>query len=166
MKRSMKRKAQRMIFRTTGAAFVAMLVSGAGFAGELSLDDFWVRAMPPVAKSTAAYGRITNLGDTATVITGASAAFAGKAELHETRTEAGMAKMVAVMPMRLAPGESRTLAPGGLHLMLMQLARVPSSGEVVTICLQLEGGDEACTDATVRKSATETHDHSTMKHHD
>ena len=50
-------------------------------------------------------------------------------------------------------GERVVLAPGGVHLMLLDLNTMPQPGEELELCLQLAAGEEICTTAQTRKSA-------------
>jgi copper(I)-binding protein len=75
--------------------------------------------MPPGMKMTSGYGTLRNgTGGALTVATFASPAFRD-VTLHETRDVDGMARMVEVENLTLAPGEALQLEPGGYHLMLM-----------------------------------------------
>ena len=56
---------------------------------------------------------------------------AGRAELHESRSVDGAMRMVPVAVLPLAPGESASFEPGGLHLMLMMPAGpLPAGSDV------------------------------------
>jgi copper(I)-binding protein len=126
--------------------------------GLLRLEDAWVRALPPTQRMTAAYVRVRNAGDVPVRITGAEVTGAGRVELHESAAGAdGMARMVPVPALPLAPGESAAFTPGGLHLMLMDLERMPAVGETLRLCLLGEGGSRSCTDATVKRGPGHHH---------
>ena len=127
----------------------------------VDLADVWVRALPPTQTNTAAYLTVTNRGDTGISIVGASADVAGKVEIHTTREIDGYMRMEQLQDLSVDAGQSLQLAPGGTHLMLLGLARMPLSGETVHLCLQLATGDEVCAVAEVRKTAgtIQTHDH-------
>jgi len=86
-------------------------------------------------------------------IVGAEAGGAGRTELHESRAEGGNLRMVAVEALALAPGESASFEPGGLHLMLKDLERMPAPGDTVRLCLLTDDGGRSCTDAVVRRDA-------------
>ena len=84
------------------------------------------------------------------IFVGASADAAEKAELHTTRKVDGLMRMEQLQGLAVAPGERVVLAPGGTHLMLLELAYMPAPGDDVQLCLQLAGGGEVCTTAEVR----------------
>jgi len=150
------------------AALAACLVSLAAVAEQppdIVLGDAWVRALPPTQTNTAAYLTITNRGETGITVTGASTELADTVEIHTTRDIGGYMRMEQLQDLPVAAGQSVQLAPGGTHIMLMGLARMPAPGETVRLCLELATEDAVCTVAEVRKTAAgqQTHDH--HKHH-
>ncbi|MDH3994761.1 MAG: copper chaperone PCu(A)C [Gammaproteobacteria bacterium] len=150
------------------ATLVAGLVSVAASAQQdtaLVLQDAWVRALPPTQSNTAAYVTVTNTADTAVTITGGSVDFANTVEIHTTREIDGYMRMEQLPGLTVAPGATVSLAPGGTHLMLLELSRMPVAGESTRICLDLASGDTACTDAAVRKSAQQGQTHTHHQHH-
>ncbi|MFV0277006.1 MAG: copper chaperone PCu(A)C [Parahaliea sp.] len=120
---------------------------------ELEISDAWVRALPPVQRSTAAYLTLRNSGPQALEVSGGSAALAQRVEIHRSEMADGMMRMRQVSSLRLAPGETLQLAPGGVHLMLLGLSRMPDEGEQLELCLQAGAAGTACTSATVRREA-------------
>jgi len=73
-----------------------------------------------------------------------------RVELHETRLEDGIARMRPVDVLALPSGERVTLAPGGLHLMLLDPARPLAAGGHATLRLQLDDGWLVEVEAEVR----------------
>jgi copper(I)-binding protein len=131
----------------------------------LGIEDAWVRALPPTQKTTAAYLTVTNRGDAAIDIVGASTGIAAEVEIHKTREVEGYTRMERLDGLSLAPGESLSLAPGGTHLMLLGLERMPLPGESVELCLQPAAGSPVCTDAAVRRSESDAPAHDHHHHH-
>ena len=100
----------------------------------------WVRAMPPSAHMTAAYGVLRNDTDSAiTLVAFASPAF-GDVSLHRTVQVDGMARMREVESLTLQPGEIAELEPGGLHLMLMMPAGPLPAGSDVPLDITAADG--------------------------
>src|SRR5579872_5927605 len=54
-------------------------------------------------------------------LVGAESPIAAKADMHETFSDNGVAKMRDVATLPVQPGKSVTLAPGGFHIMLTGL---------------------------------------------
>ena len=121
----------------------------------LELREAWVRALPPGQPTTAAYLTLVNKGTQAVEITGASVKGAGRVEVHTSREVDGLVRMEQLATLKVEAGEQLALAPGGTHLMLFELERMPSPGETVQLCLALRDAQPVCTPADVRKSADE-----------
>ena len=143
------------------AAVFLSLSAAAEQSAVVELASAWVRALPPTQTNTAAYLTVINRGDTGITIVGASADLAEKVEIHTTREIDGYLRMEQLQDLSVAAGQSVQLAPGGTHLMLLGLARMPLSGETVPLCLELAAGDKVCAVAEVRKTAAgqQAHDH-------
>lgn len=147
-----------------GALAQAVTAQDTGVSS-LGIEEAWVRALPPTQKTTAAYMTLTNRGSAAIKIVGGSTPIAAQVEIHTTREVEGYMRMERLEGISLGPGESLRLAPGGTHLMLIGLERMPLPGESVELCLQPGAGPAVCADAAVRRSesASPAHDH--HQHH-
>ena len=60
-------------------------------------------------------------------------------------------RMEQVPGLQIEPGETVQLAPGGLHLMMMQPAQPTHPGEVHRIEIEFEDGSRQSLQMTVRK---------------
>jgi len=121
----------------------------AGDAVPLTVSDAWVRAVPPSVGDSAAFMVLANTGDVPLRLTGARTALAGMAmpmeTTHKTVQGVDVVGMKGVDFIEVpAHGEVR-LKPGGDHLMLMGLTSHPRPGEVVTITLQFQPGNQTVT---------------------
>ena len=125
----------------------------------VALEDAWVRALPPMQPNTAAYLTVQNTSAATIVVNSASASIAGRVEIHTTREVDGMMRMEQLQQVTIGPGQQLAFAPGGMHLMLLDLKRMPVPEEEVELCLQLASGEEACTVATARKAGPASHQH-------
>lgn len=121
-------------------------------AQPVELVDAWVRALPPTQKTTAAYLTVKNPAGVSQEISGARSELAGRVEMHRTREVDGLMRMERVQRVTLAPGAALEFTPGGLHLMLLELERMPAEGEFVPLCLELTTGASVCTRAPVRRA--------------
>ena len=86
------------------------------------VEAAWIRMPPAGLPMMVGYARISNPCKGALAIVGAHSAAFADTSLHETRVEGGISRMRATPSLRLAPGGSAVLEPGGFHLMLMQPA--------------------------------------------
>ena len=136
----MKKKIRVLV--VAGLAATVLLAACQPRATAPTFDQAWVRAMPPSAHMTAAYGVVRNGTDApVTVVAFASPAF-GDVSLHRTVQVDGMARMREVESLTLQPGETAELEPGGLHLMLMMPAASLSVGDVVSLVMTAADGRE------------------------
>lgn len=127
-------------------------------SAEVRLEGFWVRAMPPGQAMTAAYGQVINTSDATVILEGASTSFASRAEIHESQQMYGRFQMVKRESIAIPAGETLSLAPGGIHVMIMGVSEMPAAGSQVSVCLQIDG-TEACVAADVlRNGPNPTHD--------
>ena len=145
------------LYRMILVLVLPALAAAASAEPSLELSGAWVRALPPGQPATAGYLTVRNAGADGVRITGASADSAGRVEIHTSRQEGDMVSMHKVPELALAPGEEVRFAPGGLHLMLLDLARMPAPGERVQLCLKTAAGDRSCTDAEVRRGGGQDH---------
>ncbi|MBW2243350.1 MAG: copper chaperone PCu(A)C [Deltaproteobacteria bacterium] len=137
-----------------------LVVAAPGFAGDLTATDVWIR-QPPPGSNAAAYLTLTNRGSAARSLVGVSCAAAEKAELHESKVEDGVARMTPVERVEVPAGGATTLAPMGLHIMLIR-PTLPAAGESVELVLELDGGETLSVSAEVRGMGHEAgggHDH-------
>ena len=142
-----------------GAALAALAASGvraqsAAPAGALSVEGAWVRAIPGAAVA-AAYMTLHNGSRQPVRVIGVRSAVAGHAMIHETRLENGVSTMRPHEPLEIAPGTSVALRPGGLHVMLHDLAHPLAVDEQVPLELLLEGGGRVEVRARVRPPGAE-----------
>lgn len=87
----------------------------------VSVDHAWARATPTGAKVAAAYFTMNSSGSD--VLLSASSAIAGRTEIHQTTQDVNGALQMRGLPagIDLSAGKPIALAPGGTHIMLMDL---------------------------------------------
>lgn len=114
---------------------------GAALAGQQALvfENAWVRAMPPGMKMTAGFGVLRNRGSSPIELTGFSSPQFGRVSLHRSETVDGVSRMREVATLRVGPGESVELTPGGYHLMLM--APGPNRAQAGSVTVLMHAGD-------------------------
>lgn len=108
-------------------------------AGDLVISQAWSRATPGGAKIGGGYLTIENKGSAPDRLTGGSTEVAGKVQLHEMAMNDGVMKMRPLdKGLTIEPGKTVKLAPGGYHLMLVDLKRALKQGEQVAVTLEFE----------------------------
>jgi copper(I)-binding protein len=142
----------------------------AASASGFSVEDAYMRVMPPGRTATAAYLSVTNNHDKACSIIGGSSAMAAKLEIHQQLMSDGMMKMRPVTAVTVAAGETLVLQPGGFHLMLLGVETALVVGEAHDMSLQTEDCGAIEITAEVRSlfkkaaAAEKAHDHSMHDH--
>lgn len=108
-------------------------------AGDLVITKAWSRATPGGAKVAGAYLTIENKGGTVDRLVSGNADVAGHVEIHEMAMEGGVMKMRPLdKGLAIDPGKTVKLAPGGYHVMLMDLKGALKQGDKVPVTLQFE----------------------------
>jgi copper(I)-binding protein len=106
--------------------------------GSITLDHIWARATVGTARPGVVYMTIINTGKTADTLTGARTAVAGEVQIHQTRRDGGVMRMVPLDRLPIPAGGRAVLEPGGIHLMLMGLKAPLDLGDTFDITLLFE----------------------------
>ena len=108
--------------------------------GDLTIDHPWARPTVTNRQPGAAYFTIRNDGDTdQRLIEARPIDFAQFAELHTHINDGGVMRMRALADGIVIPaGETVSFAPGGLHVMLYELASPLTEGSPVHLTLVFE----------------------------
>ncbi len=138
---------------------------GAEPAAVVEFEDAWISALPPFQTNTAAYLTVSNTGSCAVAIVGASSEAGGRAEIHTTRQVDGYMRMEQLpTASRWPPGRRLDLAPGGTHLMLLDLEYLPAAGDNVRAVSDTScRGDQSA--LTRRCARAHGADHTSHQHH-
>jgi copper(I)-binding protein len=125
-----------MIRLLRALSLLAFYVGASSAAAEPPLlSDAWIRATPPGASTGAAYLTITSRG-VGDRLLGATTPAARAVEIHRSAVEAGVHRMVRLEELTLPAGEPVRLEAGGLHLMLIDIARPLMPGTTVGFTLR------------------------------
>ncbi|WP_052121516.1 copper chaperone PCu(A)C [Inquilinus limosus] len=117
------------------AAALALLAIGPAAAhefksGPIEVVHPWARATPPAAKVGGGYAEIRNDGAEPDRLVSVTAEVAGRVEIHEMGLKDGVMTMRPVEGGVPVPAKgTAALAPGGFHLMMMDLKRPLKAGE-------------------------------------
>lgn len=118
----------------------------------LEISDAWVRAAPPNARVMVAYANIKNTSDFDIWITDAGSEGFGAVELHETVETDGMASMIHLNFVKVAPGQTVSFKPGGKHFMLFRPTKSHAAGDNINFHLKLGNGDKEAFTAVVSRN--------------
>jgi copper(I)-binding protein len=118
----------------------ALLISFAGYAGDIETSGGWTRATAPGQDQAGVDLTITSK-QTATLV-GVSSPVAKSAALHSMVTEGGMMRMREVKAIDLPAGKTVNLGESGYHLMLDGLKAPLKEGETVPLTLSIMVGKQ------------------------
>jgi copper(I)-binding protein len=108
-------------------------------AGDLVITQAWSRATPGGAKVAGGYLTIENKGSAPDRLIGGSADVADKVQVHEMATNNGVMTMRPLdKGLAIEPGKTVKLAPGGYHLMLLDLKSPLKQGDKLPVTLEFE----------------------------
>ncbi len=117
----------------------------------VQVSEAWCRPTPNGAKAGACYATLKAEGGEFR-LAGVSTPAAGMSMIHQMSTEGGVMSMSEMTDgLRVAAGQTVVLAPGGTHLMLMDLKAPLVAGETVTLNLTFDGGPVVEVPAIVRQ---------------
>ena len=136
------------------ATFAVTLLIGASplLAGgeDVVVEDAWSRASIGTSRPGVAYMTLRNTGAEPVVVTGLRTDLAMMPMIHATSTDAqGVTRMSHMEEVDIAEGETVALAPGGLHVMLMDLQRPMVEGESYTLSVIFADGTEATVEVPI-----------------
>lgn len=151
---------------------LAMVFSVAACApaetGKVEVTGAWVRASEfsdHVGGMTGVFMQITNNTDKAVTLIGGTSDIAPMVETHQV-VDGVMSKKEGGIEIK--PGETVTLEPGGLHVMLMGLTEAILVGTKVNLTLKFEGTEDIVLPEMLAKtsaSGDEEYDPSPMPSH-
>jgi periplasmic copper chaperone A len=166
----------------TSAAIATLIASAPARAddvkaGDLVISQAWARATPNGAKIGGGYLTIENKGSVPDRLIGGSADFAGSVQVHEMSMDNGVMKMRPLdKGLTIDPGKTVKLAPGGYHLMMMDLKAPLKQGDKVPVTLEFEKAGKVAVPLDVegvgaqgpggaagKMDMKQMHDHSNMK---
>ena len=126
--------------RTALLTTLLTLMSGAAMSSDVDVKAVWVRGTVVGQKATGAFMEVTSTSG-ATLV-GVSSPVAGVTEIHVMKMADGVMQMRAIPRLDLPAGKPVKLAPGGYHVMLLDLKQALKAGESVPLILTVEGKDK------------------------
>lgn len=116
----------------------------------VSVDNAFIRGLPPGQANTSAYFHLRNQSDVPLRLIGASTNIARLVEIHEHRMNNGKMQMRKVDGITIDASSEVELKPGGLHLMLFDLNRPLVDGESISVQLIFQDSPQLDLTMTVR----------------
>jgi copper(I)-binding protein len=119
-------------------------------AGSLVIRDAWVRESTATRTTSSGYLTIDNPSDAPIALVGVSVQGVGDTRIHAVVEQDGQAAMRPLATIRIPARGSIALAPGGTHVMLMEIARPLRPGASVEMVLTFDNKQTRRVRAVVR----------------
>lgn len=119
----------------------ALLLSAASlpaWAADINVTNAWVRVTMPGQPVSGAYMQIQSDADAR--LLSASSSAVPRVEVHEMKMDGDVMRMREVKAIDLPKGKTVSLAPGGYHIMLMNLKKPIAAGDMIPLTLVVESG--------------------------
>ena len=121
---------------------------------KFTVDGAWARTSPMESTVGAAYMNIMASADDALVGASVDSSVAMMTQVHETTTAAdGTMGMQEIASVPLVAGTPLALAPGGYHIMIMELVAPLEVGTSITVTLTFASGATTTVDVPVLNEA-------------
>ena len=104
--------------RTLALIPFALLALPATAAGDIRIENAWIREAPPVASVQAGYFRACNDGNSEITLERVESDEFARVEMHETVEQDGSSRMQSLDSVTIAAGDCTEFTRGGRHLML------------------------------------------------
>lgn len=130
---------------------LCVVAGGADAAPALEIREAYVREMPPGQSTSAGFMKLVNTGKRPIALIGATSDGAGQVEIHRHTQQDGMMQMERVLRLEVPAQGQLQFAPGGYHLMLINLKRSFRAGDTLNVTLLDEEGRFYSAPFTVRK---------------
>lgn len=128
----------------------AALAQQATVSGDVTVEGAWTRAASSDDGSAAVYFTLRNTGQTTIDLIGVRADIASIEVLHKTVAgSTGVPRMSAVPELKVVPGATVSLEPGGLHVMLIDLEMPLVEGETLPLRLKFYDGDDLANEVPI-----------------
>jgi len=140
---------------------LGLIAAGCGGGDDLSIDGQWARNSPMRADRGAVYMNIESADGDRLLSASVDSSISASVEVHETvpvegeETEEGMAMMMMqeVEAIELAAGETVSLKPGGLHIMLIDITAPLEIGQKFDVTLDFENAGPTVVEVEVLEEA-------------
>ena len=120
-------------------SLVILAAAGMGtpppMSNHVAVKNAWFRALPAHLPA-GGYLELHNSGQSTATLTGVDSPACGMLMLHKSEQKGGMDTMSHVSNVDIAPGETVTFAPGGLHLMCTEPGPTVKPGGSISVTLK------------------------------
>jgi len=145
-----------MVLRDMLGGFLALFIAVASAGqphqyklGPLEIDNPWSRATVSAAPNGVVYVTIKNTGQTADKLIDVASPAADQAQVHDMKVEGDVSQMWLIGEIDIPAGQTVTLAPNGLHIMLLGLKKPLELAQTFPLTLTFEKAGSVTVEVTV-----------------
>ncbi len=143
--------------KSVGFVFLVLMLaaaqcSGGSAAPKITVENVWSRPSPVVTGNGVIYLTLKNNGGSDDVLVSVASNVAKATELHESKMEGDVMKMIPVPSIPIPAGKSVKLEPGGKHIMLINLQQALKPGGTISVTLNFEKSGAMTLDVPVKES--------------
>lgn len=120
----------------------ALTLGASLFAGDLVVENPYVKITPPTAKNTAVFMQIKNNSDKDIKLIDAKSDFPKVTEIHTHIHEDGMMKMVKIQDATIPANGMLELKPKSYHVMLIDIPNGIDKDSKVNVELFFDNGEK------------------------
>ena len=120
---------------------------------QLYISESWMRQPIAGRDMSAAYVSVVNSGRADDVLVSVQAPLAARVEIHQTRTQNGIASMEKMDTSPIPMGDGLRMEPSGTHLMLFGLKKNFKDGDELYLSLIFETSEPITIKIPVRETA-------------
>lgn len=121
-------------------------------APSVMVSECWIRLLPGTLPS-GGYFSVMNMSDKPVDLTGVQTTAFGMAMLHQTRTEGGTSKMMAVDKATVPANGTLAFAPGGYHVMFEKPTQAVKAGASIPVTFSFSDGEKVTSECAVKNAA-------------
>ena len=138
-------------FSSTSIAAIFLLAAKIACAApQIDISEPWARDSAGLTRVGGIFLGIANHGSEPDQLVPVTSPAAKRAELHETVKDGEIMRMRPVQAIPVGAGQTVTLKPGGLHIMLMDLAAPLKQGGTVSLVLTFQHAGQIPVEVPIR----------------
>lgn len=130
--------------------FLLLTISASSWAGPISIENAYIRLLPPTQSITGAFMVLKNTSQSDVALVHVQTDISRLAELHTHLQENGMMRMRQLEKINIPANASTELQPGGYHIMLIDLKSPLTLGQKVSLSLEFDDGSREQIQAEVK----------------
>lgn len=140
-------------------AIIGLVIPTVVTAKNIEITQPWSKAVPPTSNVAAAFLSIINHGNIDDTLIAVHSPIAQVAELHTLNNNNGLMQMRQVKAINITANQQQQLAPGGFHVMLLNLTEVPTLNSDFPLTLTFKHAGDITVSVAVKPATYTSNGH-------